>query len=149
MCASVNRSTDWEAVRDQYQHLKPREEPCLETLSDSRAISGPQVRRSTEARTWSDTRRLWESLSVPAVGTNICLEREPTCERRSHTDGSSTVLPHLISGQFVEHYKLPFLQRIQPAASPHFLRQIHAHSPVAPVRGLRLSSAAMGFEQIQ
>jgi hypothetical protein len=34
------------------------------------------------------------------------------------------VLPHFISGQFVEHYKLSFLQRIQLASSLHFLRDI-------------------------
>lgn len=32
------------------------------------------------------------------------------------------VLPHLISGQFLEHCKLSFLQRIQPVVSSHFLR---------------------------
>ena len=56
------------------------------------------------------------------------------------------VLPHLISGQFVEHCKLSFVQRIQPAPSLHFLRDIQAHSLVTLVRDLRLSSAAMGLE---
>jgi hypothetical protein len=56
------------------------------------------------------------------------------------------VLPHLISGQFVEHFKLSFLQGIQPAARLHFLRDIQAHSLVTLVRDPRLPSAAMGLE---
>jgi hypothetical protein len=56
------------------------------------------------------------------------------------------VLPHLISGQFGEHCKLSFLQRIQPVSSLHFLRDIQAHSLVTLMRDLRLSSEAMGLE---
>jgi hypothetical protein len=62
---------------------------------------------------------------------------------------SMAVLPHLISGQFVEHCKLSVLQRIQRVSSPHFLRDIQTHSLVILVRDLRPSSTVMGFEQIQ
>jgi hypothetical protein len=61
----------------------------------------------------------------------------------------TSVLPHLIPGQFVEHCKLSFLQRIQPTASLHFLRDIQAHSLVTLVRDPRLPCAAMCLEQIQ
>lgn len=46
----------------------------------------------------------------------------------------------------VEHRKLSFLQRIQSAASPQFLRDIKANSFVTLVRDPRLSSAALGYE---
>jgi hypothetical protein len=59
------------------------------------------------------------------------------------------VLFHLISGQFVEHCKLSFLQRIQSASNPHFLRDIQAHSLVTLVRDLRLVSVTMSLEQIR
>src|SRR5881296_586024 len=44
------------------------------------------------------------------------------------------VLPHLISGQFVEHCKPPFLQGVQPASSLPLLKDIHAHSLVTLIR---------------
>jgi hypothetical protein len=59
------------------------------------------------------------------------------------------VLPNVISGQFVEHCKLSFLQGIQPAASLHFLRDIQAHSLLTLWKGSRLVSAMRGFEYIQ
>jgi len=58
----------------------------------------------------------------------------------------SRVLPHLISGQFIEHCKPSILQRIQPSSILHFLRDIRVHSLVTLLRGPRLSSAPMGFE---
>jgi hypothetical protein len=33
------------------------------------------------------------------------------------------VLPHLISGQFIEHWKPSILQRIQPSSILHFLKR--------------------------
>jgi hypothetical protein len=59
---------------------------------------------------------------------------------------ASTVLPHLISGQFVEHCKPSFLQSVQPASSLPLVRDIQAHSLVTLVRDPRLSSAARSFE---
>jgi hypothetical protein len=59
---------------------------------------------------------------------------------------NTSVLPHLVSGQFVEHCQPFFLQRIQPASSLDFLRDIQAHSLVTLWKGPRLSSAARGFE---
>ena len=56
------------------------------------------------------------------------------------------VLPHLTSGQLVEHCKRPFLQRIQPTLSLRFLRDSQAHSRVILWKGSRLSSTAVGFE---
>ena len=44
--------------------------------------------------------------------------------------------PHLICGQFVEHCKLTFLQRIQPASSLHFLKELQAHLLVTLGKGL-------------
>jgi hypothetical protein len=44
--------------------------------------------------------------------------------------------PHLICGQFVEHCKLTFLQRIQPTSSLHFLKEIQAPSLVTLGKGL-------------
>jgi hypothetical protein len=74
-------------------------------------------------------------------------KRDASTPRHGETiTPSPTVLPDLISGQFVEHCKLSFLQRIQPASSPHFLRDIQAHSLVTLVRDLWLSSTAMGLE---
>ena len=58
-------------------------------------------------------------------------------------------MPCLNSGQLVEHCKLSILQRIQPSSSPHFLKDISAHSLVILVTDLRLSSAALGLEKIQ
>ena len=59
---------------------------------------------------------------------------------------SDTVVPRLKCRQFVEHCELSFLQRIQPASSPLFLRDIPAHSLVTLVIDLRPSSTAMGLE---
>jgi hypothetical protein len=41
---------------------------------------------------------------------------------------NTSVPSHLISGQFVKHCQPFFLQRIQPASSLDFLRDIQAHS---------------------
>jgi hypothetical protein len=38
--------------------------------------------------------------------------------------GDKGVLPHLISGQFIEHCKPSILQRIQPSSILHFSRDI-------------------------
>jgi hypothetical protein len=56
------------------------------------------------------------------------------------------VLPHLISGQFIEHWKPSILQRIQPSSMLHFSRDIRVHSLRILLGGPRLSSAPMGFE---
>lgn len=47
---------------------------------------------------------------------------------------------------FVEHCQPSILQRIEPSSSPHFLRDIHAHSLVTLLRDVRLASAAMGLD---
>jgi len=47
------------------------------------------------------------------------------------------VLPHLISGQFVEHCNPAILQRVQPSSSLRFSRDIQAHSLVTLVRDPR------------
>ena len=60
-----------------------------------------------------------------------------------------TVLPHLISGQFIEHCKPSILQRTQPSSTLHFSRDIRARSLSILSRRLRPSSTPMGFEYIQ
>ena len=56
------------------------------------------------------------------------------------------VLPHLISGQSVEHWTLSFLQGIQSASSPHFLRDTQADLLGSLVKVLRLASATNDLE---
>jgi len=56
------------------------------------------------------------------------------------------VLPHLISGQSVEHLMLSFLQGIQSASSPHFLRDTQAELLASLVKDLRLASATNDLE---
>jgi len=51
------------------------------------------------------------------------------------------ILPHLISGQSVEHWTLSLLQRIQSASSPHSLKDTQADLLASLVKDLRLASA--------
>ena len=62
------------------------------------------------------------------------------------SNGPRLVLPHLISGQFIEHGKPSILQRVQSSSMLHFSRDIRVHSLVTLLRGPRLSSVPMGFE---
>lgn len=106
----------------------------------------PEVSSSHEI-TWSDSaiRSASFNSEVATVGISSAVERDQT--------GSFCLfgfaLPQLICGQFVEHCKPSTLQKIQPSSWLHCSRDSRVHSPIALVRDLRLSSAAMGLEEIQ
>jgi hypothetical protein len=54
-------------------------------------------------------------------------------------------LPHLNSGQLVDHYNATILQRVQSSSMLHFSRDSRMYSLVTLLRGARLSSSTMGF----
>ena len=94
------------------------------------------------------------SKSVQNSSVRACIPSVPCGEKRMNQEeidklpgaNLKAVMPRLNCGQFIEHCKPSILQRIQPSSNLHFSRDIRVHSVGILLRGLRLSSAPMGFE---